>query len=89
MKTRQKSFVNGIDRIFSIKLAWNIGQPFFCGTLKEVVKYALQPNNGIESIFEIDGYKFKKVTKKELRNIKENTFDDELKCLLSELENKY
>ena len=86
---RQTFFSNKLDRIFSIKLAWNIGQPFVCGTLKEIIKYALQPNNGIEGIFEIDGMKFKRVSKKQLKEIKEKTFDDELAELLKELEKKY
>ena len=86
---RQTFFSNKVDRIFSIKLAWNIGQPFVCGTLKEVARYAIQPNNGIEAIFEIDGMKFKRVSKKQLKEFKENTFDDELRGLLADLEKKY
>lgn len=60
-------FINQSDRIFTVRLMWSIAQPFVCGTLEEVVKYALQPNNGIEYFAEITGQKFKKVSKKDLK----------------------
>lgn len=64
---RNEIFINDYDRIFTVRLMWNISQPFVCGTLKEVVKYALQPNNGIEYFAEITNGKFKKVSKANLK----------------------
>jgi len=60
-------FSNQRDRMFTVRLMWDIAQPFVCGTLTEVVKYALKPNNGIEGFYEITGTKIKKVTKKQLK----------------------
>jgi len=60
-------FTEQNDRVFTVRLAWNIGQPFVCGTLEEVVKYAIKPNNGIEYFAELTNASFRKVTKKELK----------------------
>jgi hypothetical protein len=62
-----KIFINKSNRIFTVRLMWDIGQPFVCGTLEEVVKYAIQPNNGIEYFAELTGNKFKRVSKKDLK----------------------
>lgn len=67
MTNTSKFFINHSDRIFTVKLMWDISQPFVCGTLEEVVKYAIKPNNGIEYFAEITNGKFKKVSKKELK----------------------
>jgi hypothetical protein len=64
---RQTFFINDYNRIFTVRLAWNIGQPFVCGSLKDVVEYALKPNNGIEYFAEITNHSFKKVSKKDLK----------------------
>jgi len=63
----QLFFSNHTNRIFTVRLMWDISQPFVCGTLPEVVKYALKPNNGIEGFYEISGNKFTKVSKKEIK----------------------
>lgn len=60
-------FINHTDRIFTVRLAWDIDQPFVCGSLQNVVEYAIQPNNGIEYFAEISNFKFRKVSKKELK----------------------
>lgn len=67
----QTFFLNSSSIIFTVKLAWNIGQPFVCGTLEEVVKYALKPNNGIEGFYELTNNSIKKVSKKELKKLLE------------------
>lgn len=64
---RQDFFINDYDRIFTVKLAWNIGQPFVCGKLQNVIEYALKPNNGIEYFAEITNGKISKVSKKQLK----------------------
>jgi hypothetical protein len=69
--TNQTFFINQMSQIFTVKLAWNIGQPFACGTLEEVVKYALQPNNGIEGFYEITNNSIKKVSKKQIKYLLE------------------
>lgn len=63
----QSFFINTHNRIFTVRLMWDIAQPFVCGTLTEVVKYAIRPNNGIESFYEITGNKIKRVSKKDLK----------------------
>ena len=63
----QNFFLNSNDRIFTVRLMWGIAQPFVCGTLEEVVKYALQTNNGIEYFAELTNGKFKKLSKKDLK----------------------
>ena len=78
---------NSYNRIFSVRLAWNISQPFVCGDLKQVVEYALKPNNGIEYFCEIDSYhKVKKVSKKDLKKM---LFAQGLESLSNELFTKY
>jgi hypothetical protein len=62
-------FLNRNSRVFTVRLMWDIAQPFVCGTLPEVVKYALQPNNGIEGFYEITGRKIRKVSKEELKKL--------------------
>lgn len=80
-------YINNYNRIFSVRLMWDIGQPFVCGTLEQVVKYALQPNNGIEYFCEIDTHhKVRKVPKKEL---KEMLLAQGLKDMSIELFKKY
>jgi hypothetical protein len=69
MNNRNEFFINEYDRIFTVKLMWDIAQPFVCGTLEQVVKYALQPNNGIEYFAEIKGGKIKKVSKANLKSM--------------------
>lgn len=64
-----KIFINKSARIFTVKLMWDIGQPFVCGTLEEVVKYALKPNNGIEYFAELTGSSFKRISKKDLKEL--------------------
>lgn len=67
MNARNEFFINDYDRIFTVRLMWDIAQPFVCGTLEEVVRYALQPNNGIDYFAEITNAKLKKVSKGELK----------------------
>ncbi len=62
-------FINETHRIFTVRLSWDIGQPFVCGTLTEVVKYALTAKNGIDYFAEISNMKFKKVSKKQLKTM--------------------
>jgi len=69
MNTNNTFFENKSSCIYTVRLLWNIGQPFVCGTLEEIVKYALKPNNGIDFFAEIHNYKIKKVSKKELKNM--------------------
>ena len=83
---KQLFFINDYNRIFTVKLAWNIGQPFVCGALKEVVEYALKPNNGIEYFAEITNSIIKKVSKKDLKSMLEA---QQLKELSTELFSKY
>lgn len=68
---RDAFFTNEYDRIFTVRLLWNIRQPIVFGTLDEVVKYALKPNNGIEAFYEVEGNKIRKVSKKELKQMLE------------------
>jgi len=79
-------YINNYNRVFSVRLAWNIGQPFVCGTLKQVVEYALQPNNGIEYFCEISIGKIKKVSKKDLKTM---LITQGLEDLSNELFKKY
>jgi dihydroneopterin aldolase len=67
--TRNTFFINDYDRIFTVRLAWHISQPFVCGNLTEVVKYALTAKNGIEYFAEIETGKVKKLPKKLLKNM--------------------
>ncbi len=65
-------YINDYNRIFSVRLLWDISQPFVCGTLKEIVEYGLKQNNGIDYFCEIDTYyKVKKVPKKQLKTMLE------------------
>ena len=64
---RNEFFINKYDRIFTVRLMWDISQPFVCGNLKSVVEYALKPNNGIEYFAEITNGKLTKVSKKQLK----------------------
>ena len=83
---RNDFFINDYDRIFTVKLAWNIGQPFVCGTLKKVVEYAIEPNNRIEYFAELTNGG-KKVSKKELKALLSHT--TELAELSKKLFSKY
>lgn len=67
MKKRNEFFINDYDRIFTVRVMWNIAQPFVCGNLEQVVRYALQPNNGIDYFAEITNGKPKKLTKKQIK----------------------
>ena len=69
MDKRQNFFINDSDRIFTVRLMWSIGQPWVCGTIDKVVEYALEPNNGIEGIYEILGKEIYKISKKDLYEI--------------------
>lgn len=62
-------FINDYDRIFTVRLAWSIGQPFVCGLLVDVVKYALKPNNGIEYFAELSNLQLKKLKKYQLKRM--------------------
>lgn len=65
-----KLFINHSYRIFMVRFLWSIGQPTVIGELKEIVSYALETkNNGIESFYEIEGSKIRKVSKKELKEM--------------------
>jgi hypothetical protein len=86
MTNRNTFFINDYDRIFTVRLMWNISQPFVCGTLEDVVKYALKPNNGIEYFAELTNGKFNKVSKKDLKAMLSNA---PLTELSKELFNKY
>lgn len=66
---KQTFFKNDYNRIFTVRGLWNIGQPFVCGELKEVVEYALTLKNGIDFFAEINSYKIKKVSKKDLEKM--------------------
>lgn len=69
--TNDKFFKNEGSRIFSVRFMWHIGQPFVCGTLKEILDYAIQEQKEIEYFVELDTRytKGRKVSKKELREI--------------------
>lgn len=84
---KQEFFINNYDRIFTVRLLWSTKQPIVFGTLKEIIKYALQPNNGIEGFYEVEGKKLRKVSKKELKEI--GNYDEELEQLKEELFKKY
>ena len=56
-------------RLFTVKLRQAIGSPFVVGTLEEVVKYALTHDRGIDGFYEIEGLKFRKLSKKEIKSI--------------------
>lgn len=84
---RQDFFINDYDRIFTVKLAWDIAQPFVCGTLQKVVEYALQPNNGIEYFAEITNGKINKCSKKQLKAMLSH--GDRLSELAKQLFSKY
>lgn len=84
---RQEFFINNYDRIFTVRLLWSIGQPIVFGTIKEIIKYSLQPNNGIEGFYEVEGKRLRKVSKKELKEI--GHYDKELQQLKEELFKKY
>lgn len=62
-------FKNEYDRIFTVKLLSKPLQPFVCGTIEEVVKYALTHEKGIGGFYELTRYKATKVSKKDLREI--------------------
>jgi hypothetical protein len=87
METQNTFFSNSYDRIFTVRLMWSIGQPFVCGTIEEIVKYALKPNNGIEYFAEITNGSFKKVSKKDIKALLSRT--PELTELSKELFKKY
>lgn len=84
---RDKFFLNDYSKIFTVKLAWQIAQPFVCGELKEVIEYALKPNNGIEYFAEVTNSGFKKVSKKELREML--SYKEDLQALSQQLFAKY
>ena len=84
---RDKFFTNDYSRIFTVKLAWHISQPFVCGEIEDVVKYALQPNNGIEYFAEITHSSIKKVSKKDLKALLSRNV--ELQELSKQLFSKY
>lgn len=87
MESKQTFFQNDYNTIYSVHLLWSIGQPLVFGTLQEVVKYALKPNNGIDYFCEITPlHKVKKVSKKDLKNMLES---QGLKNLSDELFKKY
>ena len=52
------------NRVFTVRGSWDIGQPFVCGKLEEVIEYALTLENGIEYFAEISNLGFKKISKK-------------------------
>jgi len=65
-------FSNENDRLFTVVLKWSLRQPFVCGTLPEVVQYALDKGErGIEAFYEItygsQCPKLSKVTKAKLK----------------------
>jgi len=55
--------------VYTVRLLWDVGQPFVCGSLEEVVKYSLKENNGIDYFAEITNLGFKKLSKKYLKTI--------------------
>jgi len=69
-------FANQNETIFTVRLLWSISQPTVFGVLEEVVKYALQPNNGIEGFYEVDRTKLKKVSKKDLKLMLDQRFPE-------------
>lgn len=84
---RDKFFLNDYSRVFTVKLAWHIAQPFVCGELKEIVEYALKPNNGIEYFAEVTNAGFKKVSKKDLKALLSR--NEDLQALSKQLFAKY
>ena len=65
----QTFFINQISQIYTVKLMWHISQPFVCGTLEEIVKYALTHKRGIESFYELNNSSIKKISKKQLKSL--------------------
>ena len=84
-------FQNTYDRIFTVKLSDYIGQPFVCGTIDRVIKYALNCNHNIEGIYELSNHEFNKLSTYELKEIllpdlaREFTFNDAVESI----KNKY
>ena len=77
-------YINNYNRVFSVRFLWDISQPFVCGTLEEIVEYAIKNSEKqIDYFYEISYHKIRKVTKKELKN---SYLDDSLK---SELFKRY
>lgn len=65
-----KLFINHYNRIFMVRFLWITSQPTVIGELEEIVSYALETkNNGIESFYEIEGSKIRKVSKNELKEM--------------------
>lgn len=64
-------YKNNYSRIFAVKLLFSTSQPFVCGELKDVVKYALDFPTGIDYFVEIntDNFKPRKVSKKEIKEM--------------------
>lgn len=60
-------YIQDYNRVFTVRGAWDIGQPFVCGSLEEVIEYALTLENGIEYFAEINNVGFKKIPKKQLK----------------------
>lgn len=72
MLENQIFFKNENDRLFTVVLKWHTRQPFVCGTLPEIVKYALDKGErGIEAFFEITyGQSTPKLSKVSKANLK-------------------
>ena len=68
----QKFFSNENDRLFTVVLKWSLRQPFVCGTLPEIVKYAIDKGErGIEAFYEITyGQSAPKLSKVSKANLK-------------------
>lgn len=59
-------------RIFMAKAAWNIGSPTTIGEIEEVIKQILYSGNfqnGVEYIKELEGTKFVRVSKEQIKRL--------------------
>lgn len=69
-------------RVFIAKPMWNSSAPFIIGEIEEVIKNVLTSEyfkNGIEYIKELDGTKFKRVSKEDIkRQMSYDAYSEEL-----------
>jgi hypothetical protein len=80
-------YIQGSYRVFTVRGAWDIAQPFVCGKLKDVVEYALTLENGIDYFAEITNMGFKKISKKHLKDML--SYNEEDRQLKERLFKKY
>jgi hypothetical protein len=80
-------YIQEDSRVFTVRVSWNIGQPFVCGRIGDVVEYALTLENGIDYFAEITNMGFKKISKKHLKEML--SYSEEGRQLKERLFKKY